>query len=268
MNNHSGDGWSHEENKLLEDLLESQIDDGWTSEDNKLVGDLREDLEVIESPNNGSRDIVKEDNGGPSKKRRVTKKPRAKPIPWTEDEHKLFLLGLQRFGKGKWKAISKFYVHTKTPSQIASHAQKFNKRIDNPTPLEKRRRSINDIWFVEEDFDLSTYSQPSSISPPPNVQQNYAPRTIQPQVLNNINPQIIVSQNFVPPNFQHVAYNQPNFASPPPIMPQNYVPHTIQHPVLHNINPQPTMSQNFVPNFQYLAQNQMQQSIIFPENYQ
>ena len=168
---------------------------------------------------------------------------------------RLFLLGLQRFGKGKWKSISKFYVHTKTPTQIASHAQKFNKRIDNPTPLEKRRRSINDIRFIE-DSSFLTDNQPSFLSPPPTVPQNYIPHTIQPPVFNNISPRLIVSQNFVSPTFQHVAYNHPNFRSPQPIMHQHYVPHTIQHPVLHNISPQPTVSENSVS--RHLAQNQMQ----------
>ena len=133
---------------------------------------------------------------------------------------RLFLLGLQRFGKGKWKSISKFYVHTKTPTQIASHAQKFNKRIDNPTPLEKRRRSINDIRFIE-DSSFLTDNQPSFLSPPPTVPQNYIPHTIQPPVFNNISSRLIVSQNFVSPTFQHVAYNHPNFRSPQPIMHQH-----------------------------------------------
>lgn len=43
---------------------------------------------------------------------------RRKGIPWTEDEHRLFLLGLQKFGKGDWRSISRNYVITRTPTQV------------------------------------------------------------------------------------------------------------------------------------------------------
>lgn len=72
----------------------------------------------------------------------------------------LFLKGLQQEGKGEWKTISKYYLPTKTPTQIASHAQKFEKRQHNKTPPEKRRRSINDItWCSEPSFSFN--SQPA-----------------------------------------------------------------------------------------------------------
>ncbi|KEH39120.1 myb-like DNA-binding domain, shaqkyf class protein [Medicago truncatula] len=46
-------------------------------------------------------------------------------IPWTEEEHKLFSVGLQKVDKGDWRGISRNYVKTRTPSQVASHAQKY-----------------------------------------------------------------------------------------------------------------------------------------------
>ena len=49
---------------------------------------------------------------------------RRKGIPWTEEEHRLFLLGLTKFGKGDWRSISRTYVTSRTPTQVASHAQK------------------------------------------------------------------------------------------------------------------------------------------------
>ena len=53
------------------------------------------------------------------------KKKRERGNPWTEDEHKLFLQGLEKFGKGNWRNISRQSVLTRTPVQVASHAQKY-----------------------------------------------------------------------------------------------------------------------------------------------
>ncbi|KAF2311390.1 hypothetical protein GH714_022217 [Hevea brasiliensis] len=50
---------------------------------------------------------------------------RKRGVPWTEEEHKLFLLGLQKVGKGDWRGISRNFVKTRTPTQVASHAQKY-----------------------------------------------------------------------------------------------------------------------------------------------
>ncbi|KAL3654157.1 hypothetical protein CASFOL_003838 [Castilleja foliolosa] len=69
---------------------------------------------------------------------------RKRGIPWSEEEHRLFLLGLQKVGKGDWRGISRNYVKTRTPTQVASHAQKYFLRRTN---LNRRRRrsSLFDI---------------------------------------------------------------------------------------------------------------------------
>ncbi|KAK4538906.1 hypothetical protein RGQ29_032208 [Quercus rubra] len=52
---------------------------------------------------------------------------RKRGVPWTEEEHRLFLLG----------GISRNFVKTRTPTQVASHAQKYFLRRAN---LNRRRR--------------------------------------------------------------------------------------------------------------------------------
>ncbi|KAG6405237.1 hypothetical protein SASPL_132823 [Salvia splendens] len=63
--------------------------------------------------------------------------------PWTEDEHRLFLLGLENYGKGDWKSISRYVVLTRNPTQVASHAQKHFERQEREDQS-KKRRSIFD----------------------------------------------------------------------------------------------------------------------------
>lgn len=43
--------------------------------------------------------------------------------PWTETEHAAFVEGLKKLGKGNWRGISRVFVTTRTPTQVASHAQ-------------------------------------------------------------------------------------------------------------------------------------------------
>ncbi|WCJ21999.1 Duplicated homeodomain-like superfamily protein [Euphorbia peplus] len=69
---------------------------------------------------------------------------RRKGIPWTEEEHRLFLLGLDKFGKGDWRSISRNFVISRTPTQVASHAQKYFIRL-NSMNRDRRRSSIHDI---------------------------------------------------------------------------------------------------------------------------
>lgn len=71
--------------------------------------------------------------------------------PWTEAEHRLFLLGLEEYGRGNWRDIAAHYVSTRTPTQVASHAQKYFLREGLPASRrEKRRPSIHDIRSAAE----------------------------------------------------------------------------------------------------------------------
>ena len=63
----------------------------------------------------------------------------SKRMRWTDEEHRLFLEGIKQFGKGAAanRQISEEFVTTKTPSQVASHAQKYYLKANAPSaPLE------------------------------------------------------------------------------------------------------------------------------------
>lgn len=60
---------------------------------------------------------------------------------WTNDEHLLFLKGLEQYGKG-WKKIAKL-VKTRTVVQIRTHAQKYFQK------LPKARRSGNTDLYLD-----------------------------------------------------------------------------------------------------------------------
>ncbi|PKA57213.1 Transcription factor DIVARICATA [Apostasia shenzhenica] len=69
---------------------------------------------------------------------------RKKGVPWTEEEHRAFLAGLEKLGKGDWRGISRSFVPTRTPTQVASHAQKYFLRKNSFSTKKKRRSSLFD----------------------------------------------------------------------------------------------------------------------------
>ncbi|KAG8374696.1 hypothetical protein BUALT_Bualt10G0022900 [Buddleja alternifolia] len=90
---------------------------------------------------------------------------RKKGVPWTEEEHRMFLLGLQKLGKGDWRGIARNYVITRTPTQVASHAQKYFIRQSNVS-RRKRRSSLFDL-VPDESVDTQLLSRDFiSVNPP------------------------------------------------------------------------------------------------------
>ncbi|KAJ4845141.1 hypothetical protein Tsubulata_018402 [Turnera subulata] len=95
--------------------------------------------------------------GSKGKDRETTE--RRKGIPWTEEEHRLFLIGLQRYGKGDWRSISRNAVVSRTPTQVASHAQKYFLRL-NSMKKDKKRCSIHDITMADPENSAMNPTKP------------------------------------------------------------------------------------------------------------
>ncbi|XP_050289683.1 transcription factor DIVARICATA-like [Quercus robur] len=103
--------------------------------------------------------------GKRSSSARPTEQERKKGVPWTEEEHKLFLMGLTKYGKGDWRNISRNFVVTRTPTQVASHAQKyFIRQLSGGK--DKRRASIHDITTVNL-IDMKSPSPDNKRPPSP-----------------------------------------------------------------------------------------------------
>ncbi|XP_073042276.1 transcription factor MYBS3-like [Primulina eburnea] len=88
---------------------------------------------------------------------------RKRGTPWTEEEHRKFLNGLQKLGKGDWRGISRNYVPSRTPTQVASHAQKYFIRQNN-TARRKKRSSLFDMAPDMEAFSSSMPEGPERCS--------------------------------------------------------------------------------------------------------
>lgn len=87
---------------------------------------------------------------------------RKKGVPWTEEEHRMFLLGLRKLGKGDWRGISRNFVITRTPTQVASHAQKYFIRQSNMT----RRKRRSSLFDMIAEVDHNTVADDYSMVPP------------------------------------------------------------------------------------------------------
>ena len=51
-------------------------------------------------------------------------------IPWSEEEHRLFLVAVDKFGRDDYDNISQHYVVTRSADQVAAFAFKYFARVD------------------------------------------------------------------------------------------------------------------------------------------
>ncbi|KAK4403352.1 Transcription factor DIVARICATA [Sesamum angolense] len=121
--------WTKEENKKFESALavfDEKTPNRWFKVAAMIPG--KSVFDVINQYRELVADVSDIEAGlvpVPGKKGRTCDQERKKGVPWTEDEHRRFLLGLQKYGKGDWRSISRHFVVSKTPTQVASHAQKY-----------------------------------------------------------------------------------------------------------------------------------------------
>ncbi|OIT22706.1 PREDICTED: transcription factor DIVARICATA-like [Nicotiana attenuata] len=147
--------WTREEDKLFEHALvlyPENIADRWQLIADHVPGKTIED--IIAHYDDLVHDLLEIDSGRielptytddpvESNKKNIEIE-RKKGTPWTEEEHRLFLIGLEKYGKGDWRSISRNVVVTRTPTQVASHAQKYFIR-QQAMKKERKRSSIHDI---------------------------------------------------------------------------------------------------------------------------
>ncbi|CBI21578.3 hypothetical protein VitviT2T_011181 [Vitis vinifera] len=168
-------GWDYEENKMFETAL-AQL--GFATPDllqkvaarvpgksfEQVVSHfaaLVQDIEMIESAGDfpmSMPELGTKKEQGSSARAMSTGHTSRRGVPWTVQEHKLFLVGLIAFGKGDWRNILRHCVITKSPTQVASHAQKYFKRHSSSASSSARRRrcSIHDIQINFDDDSTST----------------------------------------------------------------------------------------------------------------
>ncbi|KAI3956880.1 hypothetical protein MKX01_000914 [Papaver californicum] len=107
---------------------------------------------------------------------------RKKGVAWTEEEHRIFLTGLEKLGKGDWRGISRNFVTTRTPTQVASHAQKYFLR-QTSLNKKKRRSSLFDvIGSCNSSDDFSSLTINTKTVPQSEVHQGIS--ILQPMVVD------------------------------------------------------------------------------------
>ncbi|OQR80659.1 hypothetical protein ACHHYP_17356 [Achlya hypogyna] len=82
---------------------------------------------------------------------------------WSPAEHKRFLVALDKFPNGPWKAIAA-HVSTRTPRQAQTHAQKYREKLRRK--MHCSVRGMTDMMrLVQDDLESIHESEPDAIEP-------------------------------------------------------------------------------------------------------
>ncbi|KAJ1261409.1 hypothetical protein BS78_09G027500 [Paspalum vaginatum] len=105
---------------------------------------------------------------------------------WTMEEHRNFLHGLNMYGRGKWKNISRDFVITKTPVQVSCHAQKYFLKKERTN--RNQRYGINDVGLNDTEPQAQNTSSNSEAVTFSNqaYNPNYNGSEVQVVTMNNL----------------------------------------------------------------------------------
>lgn len=133
-------GSNIEEDSVSEDR-EDDVSQKYLEDDQNSINSLNEsasDLESVSETRKRKRNQDSSDELHRKKKRRKGRSQSHNKGSWTEEEHQLFLEGLEKYGRSKWREISQ-HVGTRTRIQVASHSQKYFAKSDQGKAARKMR---------------------------------------------------------------------------------------------------------------------------------
>ncbi|CAA0381965.1 unnamed protein product [Arabidopsis thaliana] len=212
---------------------------------------LVDDVTLIESgkyplPKYPEDDYVSLPEATKSKTQGTGKK---KGIPWSPEEHRLFLDGLNKYGKGDWKSISRECVTSRSPMQVASHAQKYFLRQKNK---KGKRFSIHDMTLGDAENVTVPVSNLNSMGQQPHFDDQSPPDHYQDYFSQ--------SNVTIPGSNMHFMGQQPRFGDQIP--PGEYHPYsrdnvTVTGSNLNSIGQQPHFNDQISPDQygRYLQEN-------------
>lgn len=96
------------------------------------------------------------------------KEPNVQRGTWSEEEHNLFLQGLEEFGAGSWKEIAKM-IPSRTSDQTRSHAQKYFKKLAKSkktqgTKRDREREPQDETSISDEETKVADVSEAAIVS--------------------------------------------------------------------------------------------------------